>query len=101
MKQVAAILLALAPALFGQSTRGVLMGNVADPSGAPVGAASVTVTDQARGTTTHVLTNSEGQYTVTNLEPGSYRVSVEAKGFKVASVQDVIINVNQTARIDV
>ena len=82
-------------------TRGVLVGTVTDPSGAHVGGAPVTITDQARNTTVRVVTNPDGQYTATNLEPGTYRVSVEAPGFKAAAVEPIVLNVNQTARVDV
>ena len=45
MKQIAAVLLVCSGlALFGQSTRGVLVGNVTDPSCSAVSSASVTVT---------------------------------------------------------
>src|SRR5436305_8825634 len=75
---------------YGQSTRGVLVGSVTDPSGARVASATVTVTDEARNTATRATTNKDGQYTATNLEPGTYRISVEAQGFKTTSVQGVI-----------
>lgn len=101
MKRTTMVLLAFCASLFGQSTRAVLVGNVTDPSGSAVAGAAVTVTDQARNTSYKIVTSPEGQYTVTNLEPGTYRVAVEATGFKVGAVSDVILNVNQTARVDV
>lgn len=36
--------------IYGQATRGVLVGSVSDPSGARVASATVTVTDEARNT---------------------------------------------------
>ena len=94
-------LVALLCTVYGQSTRGVIVGEVTDPSGARVAGASVTITDEARNTSVRVTTNQDGQYTVTNLEPGTYRIAVEEKGFKTTSVQGVVLNVNQTARVDV
>src|SRR3954470_20565260 len=101
MKSLAILLLSVCGGVFGQSTRAVLVGNVTDPSGSAVAGAAVTATDQARNTMVKVTTGPEGQYTVTNLDPGTYRVSVEAKGFQVGTVSDVVLNVNQTARVDV
>ena len=72
-----------------------------DPSGGRVASATVTVTDEARNTATRITTNEDGQYTATNLEPGTYRISVEAQGFKTTSVQGVVLNVNQTERVDI
>ncbi len=87
--------------IYAQSTRGVFVGSVTDPSGGRVASATVTVTDEARNTATRITTNEDGQYTATNLEPGTYRISVEAQGFKTTSVQGVVLNVNQTERVDV
>jgi Carboxypeptidase regulatory-like domain len=96
---VAALLLAIFAA--GQSTRGVLVGNVSDPSGSRVANAAVIVTHEATNTTSRTTTTPEGQYTITNLEPGRYRLTVEAPGFKSSTVTEVVLNVNQTARVDV
>lgn len=93
--------LVLAFMLPAQMTRGVLVGTVTDPSGAHVAGVPVSITDEARNTTVRATTSSDGQYTATNLEPGTYRVSVEASGFKSAAVERVVLNVNQTARVDV
>jgi outer membrane receptor protein involved in Fe transport len=93
--------LLVAGGLHGQSTRGVLVGSVTDPSGGRVANAAVSVTDQATNSAVRTTTTQDGQYTVTNLEPGLYRVSVEAAGFKTAAVSGVTLNVNQTARVDV
>ena len=87
--------------LFGQTTRGVLVGTVTDQSGATVPAAEVTVTNQQTNIATRVATAGEGQYTVTNLDPGTYRVSVTAPGFRTTAVSDIVLNVSQTARVDV
>ena len=87
--------------LPGQTTRGVLVGTVMDPSGGRVSDAAVVVTQEATNNAVRVTTTVDGQYTVTNLEPGRYSITVEAKGFNRAAVQDVVLNVNQTARVDV
>jgi outer membrane receptor protein involved in Fe transport len=88
-------------AAHAQSTRGVLVGTVTDPSGGSVANAAVSIIDQETGSTARVVTPVDGRYTVTNLEPGVYRVEVESPGFKKAAVQNVVLNVNQTARVDV
>jgi hypothetical protein len=85
----------------GQATRGVLVGNVTDPSGSLVGNATITATHEATNNSVRATTSAEGQYTITNLEPGRYRLSVEAPGFKSSTITEVVLNVNQTARVDV
>src|SRR5262245_24255484 len=60
-----------AATLIGQGTSGTITGIVADPSGAIVPGASVTVLDQGKGVDFHLKTNESGVYSVTSLVPGS------------------------------
>jgi hypothetical protein len=92
---------ALAVSTWAQSTRSVILGSVTDQSGSAIPAAEVTVSNEKTNIATKTTTSSEGQYTVTNLEPGAYRVSVSAKGFKTGTIRDITMYVNQTARVDV
>ena len=85
---------------WAQSTRGVIVGTVTDQSGAAVPGADVTVSNERTNISTTTITSSEGQYTVTNLEPGLYRVTVAGKGFKTGTIRDITLNVSQTARVD-
>lgn len=78
-----------------QKTTGTLRGQVLDPSGAAVPEAQVIVTNQETGVTTRVATTSAGTYEFPSLLPGSYRVSVEAKGFKGYVKKDVVVLANQ------
>ncbi len=65
-----------------QVTTGSILGTVRDASGAVIPGASVTVTDTGKGTTSVKQTDTEGNYSVPYLLPGSYNISVEMKGFK-------------------
>src|SRR5438105_9348471 len=98
--RLAAVLI-LAFNVCGQSNRAVIVGNVLDQSGSTVANAKVTVVNQATNASTTATTSSEGQYTVTNLEPGAYRVTVTADGFNEKSIRDITLFVNQTARVNV
>jgi hypothetical protein len=98
---IAVAALVFADTIWGQSTRGVIVGAVTDQSGSAVPAAEVTVSNEKTNVTTTAPTSTAGQYTVTNLEPGTYRVSVAAQGFKTGTVRDITIYVNQTMRADV
>ena len=86
---------------WAQSTRGILVGTVSDPSGAAVAGALVTVTNQGTNLFEKTETGADGQYTVTNLDPGVYQVAVTASGFRGSTTRDIIINVSQTARQNV
>src|SRR5882724_11683768 len=77
-----ALLSPLAPKAVGQAAYGTIIGTVNDPSGAGVPGAKVTVTDKQKGVSQSTTSNDSGYYTVGNLTPGDYEVTVEVKGFK-------------------
>ena len=85
-------LLASASAAFAQTETGQIVGNVVDPNGAVVAGANVTVKSVATGREVTTTSNEEGGYTVTNLQPGLYDVTVQAQGF-APSTQRVQITV--------
>jgi hypothetical protein len=90
-----------AATLFGQGTTGTITGVVTDPSGAVVPGATVTVLNQGTGVDFHLETNTAGVYTITSLIPGTYTVSVAAKGFKSYANRNLQLTVNQVLRLDV
>ncbi len=67
---------------FAQSDNGSINGSVKDPSGAVVGNATITVKNEATGAERSTESNNDGLYSVTNIPPGTYNVTVSAKGFK-------------------
>ncbi|HEY1528939.1 MAG TPA: TonB-dependent receptor [Candidatus Angelobacter sp.] len=69
-----------------------ISGTVVDPQGAVVPGAKVTATNQATGTGRSVTTTSTGNYVIPNLQPGTYNVAVEAKGFAQGTTKDVVLN---------
>ena len=84
-----ALAMAARPA-HGQAVYGTILGTVTDPQGAAVVGAKVTVTSTTKGTSDETTTNESGNYTVTHLIPDTYRIKVEATGFKsfdIAGVQ--------------
>lgn len=89
----------LAVTCFGQ-TYGEITGVVADPSGAIMVGANVTVTNPQTGFTRTAATNSSGNYTFPALQPGLYSVRVEMQGFQSEVRSGVELQVQQTARID-
>src|SRR5262245_60224608 len=66
---------------IGQTTFGSITGTVADPSGAVVPDAGVTVTNDGTGNTRKVTSSSGGSFNVPNLDLGTYRLSISAAGF--------------------
>ena len=79
---VFALVLAGAPAIWGQAETGQVTGVVQDQSGASIPNASVTATNVATGATRETATTATGAYTLANLLPGTYDVTVALGGFK-------------------
>src|SRR6266404_6612455 len=78
-----------------------LQGTVMDAQNNAIGAASVTVTDQATGVAHKVVTSGQGFYRISELPPGRYTVSVEANGFKTSVSKDVEIKAEEPRGFDV
>src|SRR5450759_4267365 len=67
---------------FGQAETGAINGTVTDNTGAVVVGATVTATSVDTGLVRIATTKSAGEYTITNLPPKTYDVTVEAPGFR-------------------
>ena len=78
---------------------GTILGTVTDNSGAVVPNATVDVTNTATNVNNHVQTSASGDYTVAYLQPGTYRVTVQASGFQKSVIADVTLQVAQQAVI--
>ena len=87
-------------AAFAQSTAGRVLGSVTDQSGASVAGASVVITDTERGTSRTFATDSSGEYVAADLIPGTYKIRVEAKGFKAVERPGVTVEVATDVRAD-
>jgi hypothetical protein len=91
----------LTTCLLGQAFYGVIVGTVADQSGAAVRGANVTLTNTGTGERHQTQSGDGGDYQFLNLVPGKYRVEVEQSGFKKAISENVEVNVSGTARADI
>ncbi len=97
---VFALILAAIGLAQAQVVQSSVVGTVADPSGAAMVNASVTVTNQDTNIQRTVTTNEHGDYRVVGLEPGRYTVKVSSKGFKTVMVSDVALVASQERRVD-
>jgi carboxypeptidase family protein len=88
-------------AIHAQTTNGSLSGTVADPSGAVVPGANVTVTNADTGAERSAISSSTGTFDFQALQPGKYTVSVEAKGFKKAVSSGIVVSVAVTAEVTI
>src|SRR5439155_1564880 len=79
---------------------GSLLGTITDSSGASVPSVKVVITEVNTGVSRTAETNASGNYSIPNLEPGTYNVIVEQPGFRKAVRQGVVVLVNTTVRAD-
>src|SRR6266550_3100853 len=87
--------------LQGQSTYGAVTGSVTDPSGAAITDAKVTLTNLGTAETRTQPTNADGLYSFVNLIPGNYKIDIEKPGFKHITRTPIVVEVQQSAKIDV
>ena len=92
---------AFASSLFaqgGESTQ--ILGTVEDTSGAVIPGVTVTIIHVATSQQRQVVTGESGNYVFTNINPGTYTVRAEKQGFKSEVRSDLILQLNQKARVD-
>ncbi len=87
-------------AAFSQAVNGTIVGSVTDASGAVVAAAKVTLTEVNTKVVHSGLTNSSGTYSFPDLPPGIYDVAAELAGFKKEVKTGVILEANNSPRVD-
>lgn len=71
---------------------GVIQGTITDPSGAVVPGATVTATSEATGSKLTRKTTDAGFYVLSPVPPGSYTITVTAKGFQTLSTQHITVD---------
>ena len=84
-----------------QTIQGSMTGVVSDPTGAVVPGAKIILTDTAKGYNYNAVTDSVGRYVITNLPASTYKISVEAAGFKSTTQEGIVLDVAARLAIDV
>ncbi len=77
--------LALAGSIYAQGVTGDLAVNVADPNGAAVPNATLTLKNVQENTTSAGRTDGSGNYVFGQLKPGSYSLDIKAEGIPAAA----------------
>jgi hypothetical protein len=93
-------MLCCAGTVFAQKDTGAIVGTVIDVSGGSVPGAQVSALNTATNFAYHAVTNAAGQYVMSPVRVGVYRLSVGASGFKTEVVESLTLEVQQRARVD-
>ena len=89
------------PELRAQVLYGSLIGTVSDQSGAVVPKATVTISNAQTGQIRETTTDSEGRFSLQNVQPGTYEMKVSSAGFRTMARTNVAISINTVTRVPV
>ena len=83
------------------ATTATVRGHIADPSGALIPGASITITTPAGKVVTKTTADASGQYVVNGLAPGSYIVQTNVEGFAPFTSPAIQLASGQVKRVDI
>jgi hypothetical protein len=98
---LAGMLLLVSVGMLAQETTGGLQGTVKDPSGAVVAHAHVVVTADSLVGDKAADSDGSGYFRFANLPPGTYTVTVTAKGFKTVKREGLVLEVGHLPTLDI
>src|SRR5262245_18226860 len=86
---------------WAQVQTGRIVGAVTDTQKAALPNATVMVTEVATNQSVKVSANERGDFVVSSLNPGLYRVTVSSGGFQTTVINSVEVQVGQSSRVEV
>src|SRR5580704_17771988 len=98
---LAAFVLLTGTALLAQTFRGTILGTVTDASGAVISGATVKVRNANTGLERTTQTSADGSYAVSELQVGTYTITVSQSGFQTSVTNSVNVDVAEQRRVDV
>ena len=93
-------LLALSSVASAQTLYGSLTGNVIDMSGSSVPNAKVDALNAGTGIAKQAITDDRGAYVLSDLQPGTYKVTISAPSFGSRVQDGVVVTANTLVRLD-
>ena len=93
--------LLFASAMFAQTFKATVVGQITDSIGAVVPNATVTIIQDGTNQSQTVTTGEDGNYVITQLDPGSYTLRVEAESFKTSVKTDLVLETAQSTRLNI
>jgi hypothetical protein len=94
--------ISLCPAMLrAQVTTATISGSLMDPTGAVLPNVSIIATEQSTGVKTKAVTDKAGQYSIPFLKPGTYTITVQAKGFSKFEERDLVLSSVDHPTIDI
>lgn len=85
---------------LSQTPTGTIQGLVTDKTGAAIQGASITIVETATNETRNTVTDASGRYNVPFIVPGGYNITVDAKGFRSARQENILVQVTETRAVN-
>ncbi len=98
--RIVLLLLALAPLAQGQISSGSISGQIEDESGGAMAGVAVTARQESTGFVRATVTDKYGAYRIGEFSPGVYTIRAECPGFRTAIASQVVVEINQHAKLD-
>ena len=86
---------------WSQVTTADVLGSVTDPSGAALVGAIVSVSNLATAASRSTMTDDNGDFLISGLPIGHYRLKTESKGFKIYDIPDLALAEGDRRRVDI
>ncbi len=90
-----------ASVLFAQNPTATMVGTVHDQTGAIVVGAELAIRNTDSDVTRKAVANQRGEFTVPDLAPGPYEVTVTHTGFRTVRETDIALEMDQVARLEI
>lgn len=94
------VILLCAGPVYAQQYLGTISGEVTDPTGAKIPGAEITATESATHFATRTTSGAEGTFNIPSLQPGTYKITITAPGFRTETRTEVVLTAGQTQQID-
>ena len=96
----AGIMLLSSSPVHAQVDTGSITGTVTDASGAVIGGATVTLTNEGTSASLSTTVGSDGGYKFTPVRIGSYRITVTSQGFQTTEQKNIVVNVGSSVLVN-
>src|SRR5882672_10303289 len=94
------LMMTMASHTSAQTFRGTILGTVSDPNGAVVPGATVTAKNVGTGIERSTVSDEFGNYSLPELQTGTYQLIVSKTGFDTATIDGVVVTVAAERRVD-